>query len=109
MSAGFRAPTDPALVLPERRPPVLANTRGHGNALLRNQMQEAASALFDAQDAAYRAGLELCNACYLASSYGLRVPHEPVIAWEMARDELAFRLGLKFTTPTITNAGRTDP
>lgn len=110
--SGFHAPIDPALIRPERRLPVMVNLLGRGPVLLRRHLAGPAADLFDAQRAAYLAGRELCHACYLASQYGLLVPHETVVAWETARDELAFQLDCKITrsgATLTTTEGRRRP
>lgn len=82
----YRMPTNPAEVLPERRPRELANQRGAtGPVLLVDQLNSDLRRRFDAQLAAFRAAEELVRITTLAAKYGMHVDHDAYVTWDLAR------------------------
>jgi hypothetical protein len=83
--SGFRAPTDPALILRERRPDVTANQAGHGGPVNVTELSEAQRRLFDRQLAAYLAAARLADASSENVLYGIPVQPDLVTVWLIAR------------------------
>lgn len=71
--------------------PVVVNSRGSGARVLLSQLPAPRRPLYDAQMAAWQAGLELGRFSYLNSQYGVPVPEAVVAAWKAAADELEFQ------------------
>lgn len=88
-SHGYRPPTNPARVLPERRPPLVADSRRAP--VLVSRMDDATRQRFNAALAAFLAADALVRATTANTAYGVPVPHDVVTAWESARDEFDFQ------------------
>ena len=82
----FRTPRNPSKVLRERRPDVIANSAGRLGPMPYPDLTPGQQALFEAQLAAYRAGIHLIRACDLAALIGQPVHPDLVAAWLAARN-----------------------
>lgn len=92
-SRGYRSPTPASRWdIPERRPALVANS-ATGRSVLYDRMPERERLRFDVQLAAYRAAVDMVRATTQNATYGVPVPHDVVVAWNTARDELDFQVG----------------
>lgn len=69
----------------DRRPPALANQRGHGPTLIVNTMPAWQRGLFAAQYRMWLAACELQRVTYLNTAYGVPMPPEPFEEYRRAR------------------------
>lgn len=82
----YRMPTNPSMILRERRPRMLANRRGEtGPVLFVDQLDPRQRRRFDAQMAAFLAAEELVRITTLVAKYGMEVDHDAYVAWDLAR------------------------